>query len=135
MSVVYRNGLEAPGSAEIFNKLNWNSFGIKRICYHTENSTELQIMELECQENATYPAHFHDHEEAIQLISGELYIELFDNNCSLSKSLKLVKPREIFIIEKGTIHKTFTGDIPARYLELKSGPISNYSTQIAKEIS
>ena len=135
MSVVYRNGLEAPGSAEIFNKLNWNSFGIKRICYHTENSTELQIMELECQENATYPAHFHDHEEAIQLISGELYIELFDNDCSLSKSLKLVNPREIFIIEKGTIHKTFTGDTQARYLELKSGPISNYSTQIAKEIS
>ncbi len=100
MSVVYRNGLEAPCSAEIFNKLNWNSFGIKRICYHTENSNELQIMELECQENATYPAHFHDHEEAIQLISGELYIELFDNDCSLSKSLKLVNPREIFIIEK-----------------------------------
>ncbi|MDA9190441.1 WbuC family cupin fold metalloprotein [Alphaproteobacteria bacterium] len=135
MSVVYKNGLEAPSSAKIFSELSWNSFGIKRICYHTENSTELQIMELECQENATYPAHFHDHEEAIQLISGELYIELFDNNFSLSRSLKLFKPREIFIIEKGTIHKTFTEDNPACYLELKSGPFSNNSTQIVKEIS
>ena len=36
MSVVYKNGLEAPGSAKIFSELSWNSFGIKRICYHTE---------------------------------------------------------------------------------------------------
>lgn len=135
MSVVYENGLEAPGSAKIFNKLNWNSFGIKRICYHTENSAELQIMELECQENATYPAHFHDHEEAIQLLSGELYIEIFNEKFLLSKSLKLEKAQQIFIIEKGIIHKTYTQNAPARYLELKSGPISNNSTQIVKEIS
>ena len=135
MSVDYRNGLEAPLSTEIFNKLSHNSFGIKRICYHGENSTELQIMELECKENAAYPAHFHDHEEAIQLLSGELYIELFDNKFSLSKSLKLEKAREIFIIEKGAIHKTFTGDKSARYLELKSGPISYNSTQIVREVS
>jgi cupin fold WbuC family metalloprotein len=134
MSVDYRNGLEAPFSSEIFTKLSHNSYGIKRICYHKENSTELQIMELECQENATYPAHFHDHEEAIQLLSGELYIKFFDNNCLLTRSLKLAKAREIFIIEKGTIHKTYTEDKPARYLELKSGPISNNSTKIIKGI-
>ena len=132
MSVDYRNGLEAPLSTKIFNKLKHNSFGIKRICYHSENSKELQSMELECQKNAIYPAHFHDHEEAIQLLSGELYIEIFNENFLLSKSLKLEKERQIFIIEKGIIHKTYTQNAPARYLEFKSGPISKNSTQIVK---
>ena len=135
MNVTYLDPTAAYKSETTFEMLDYNSFGLKRICYHSDGSQEMQVMEIQCKPQSLYQAHFHDHEEVIQLLAGELLIEKFNQSFESVELVTLNKTFQLEIIPRGQIHKTYTNKTLARYMEFKCGPISDTSTVLIREIS
>jgi hypothetical protein len=133
MNTIYIDPFNAHKSESTFDTLEFNSFGLKRICYHTNGSQEMQVMELQCEPHSIYPAHFHDHEEVIQVLAGELLVEKFNQSLISTELVKLNQPFQLEVIPRGQIHMTYTNQMLTRYMEYKCGPISDQSTILAKE--
>ena len=49
MNIIFIKPSFANQSGDTFDSLEFNSFGIKRICYHPKDSQEMQVMELQCR--------------------------------------------------------------------------------------
>ena len=81
-----------------------------------------------------YPAHFHDHQEVIQLLDGELVVEILNQNLKILDITVLKFPGQLMIIPRGQIHKTYTNKIMSRYMEYKQGPNTDKSTKLCEEI-
>jgi cupin fold WbuC family metalloprotein len=116
-------------SNEVLNllkDLNFSNSGIKRLCLHESLQSDLHFMIIESKPNNSFSIHSHsDSDEIINILCGELKIEIFETNSSnpIIYNLNILSNKSL-LIRKNLYHRVTSLNNGAIFTEIKLGPFN-----------
>ena len=115
---------------DLLKDLSFSYSGVRRLCLHESLKSSLHFMIIESKPNNIFPIHSHsDSDEIINILKGELIIEIFDLNFTSDPKIFFLNSFSniSIIIKKNSYHRVTSLNNGAIFTEIKLGPYDSTS--------